>query len=576
MVPQGMKRTYDQSSTDAFPTRPFVHPFLIMHNTVPVRPKGLDDCPEEPQPRKRTRIQSAPGLVQRVVTWVQTWFGFGKPDDSDFPNTVVHSTPENIESSSHHSFATEDQTVPNLPSRRTSPSQEEVHLFPMHDFSIVPAGPHRSLRHHLSTKPSLSPVFHPPALNLTPRLLDAQTQLVTPRLGSTPGKLSLGTLRSPIFGRRVSQLPHHSPASRRTTDLYHGRSPRSITKIMANANPRKRLDELISLYASASSSTRPTNAHTFRPTSSRIIAPLQSALRISSALPTTPHTVFTPAINPEPWAATLRQRIVKAVTQRPTPIKPVTPALERLLAREARIDETISQRQQRAAHDNFPNLPVGAEEKILKALASHSVVEAFNIPIRGNDLQTLQDSRWLNDEIVNFYLNLLVQRSQTSPAYPTLHTFNTFFYSKLQEHGYVKVRRWSRKTDIFAKDLVIIPVHLPGHWTCIVVDMHNKCINYYDSMLGNNEKGFALIRSYLAQEYAAKKGGEFDFTGWQDCTPKDIPQQRNGHDCGVFSCTFAEYASRREPFDFTQDHMSYIRRRMMYEIITQSLLTKIV
>ncbi|KAJ1967516.1 hypothetical protein IWQ62_001811 [Dispira parvispora] len=394
-----------------------------MSSAVPGRPDSRDNRTEEQQPRKRTKTESSPGLVQRVVAWVQAWCGFNQPVDSDSPNPSVNSTPRNIKSNSHENSGTEDQAVPNL--------------------------------------------------------------------------------------------------------------------------------------------------------LSRIIAPLQSALPTSPAVTITSRTGFTPVVTPEPWASTLRQRIVNAVTQRTTVIKPVTPALERLLAREARIDEAVSQLQQQTTRNNFPNLPLGAEEKILQALASHAVVEAFNIPIRGSDLQTLQDGRWLNDEIVNFYLNLLVQRSQTSPAYPTLHTFNTFFYSTLQEYGYAKVRRWSRKTDIFAKDLVLIPVHLPGHWTCVVVDMHSKRINYYDSMLGSNRKGFDVIRSYLAQEYTAKKGGEFDFTGWQDCAPKDIPQQRNGYDCGVFSCTFAEYASRREPFDFTQDHMPYIRRRMMYEIITKSLLTKI-
>lgn len=53
---------------------------------------------------------------------------------------------------------------------------------------------------------------------------------------------------------------------------------------------------------------------------------------------------------------------------------------------------------------------------------------------------------------------------------------------------------------------------------------------------------------------------------------QDIPQQMNGSDCGMFSCKFAEYLSRNASITFTQEHMPYFRRRMVYEIVTQRLM----
>ena len=47
-----------------------------------------------------------------------------------------------------------------------------------------------------------------------------------------------------------------------------------------------------------------------------------------------------------------------------------------------------------------------------------------------------------------------------------------------------------------------------------------------------------------------------------------IPIQENSSDCGVFTCMYMEYLSRDEPFDFTQEQMSFIRRRIIYEICT--------
>ena len=46
----------------------------------------------------------------------------------------------------------------------------------------------------------------------------------------------------------------------------------------------------------------------------------------------------------------------------------------------------------------------------------------------------------------------------------------------------------------------------------------------------------------------------------------------NGSDCGMFACKFAEYLSRDARLTFTQEHMPYFRRRMVYEIVTKKLL----
>lgn len=45
-------------------------------------------------------------------------------------------------------------------------------------------------------------------------------------------------------------------------------------------------------------------------------------------------------------------------------------------------------------------------------------MKAFDIPITRKDLQTLYYGRWLNDEIVNFYFNLIMERSKKLPSFP--------------------------------------------------------------------------------------------------------------------------------------------------------------
>ncbi|KAJ1911708.1 hypothetical protein IWQ60_010016 [Tieghemiomyces parasiticus] len=256
---------------------------------------------------------------------------------------------------------------------------------------------------------------------------------------------------------------------------------------------------------------------------------------------------------------------------RPAPERPAAPAYRVLKAREADLDVELDRRRA-TARNNFPTLPEDALAVISRALKANLVLEMFNIPISGSDLRTLTRGQWLNDEVINFYMNLIVARSKATLALPTVHAFNTFFYAKLDQDGYAKVRRWSKKNDIFAKDLIVIPVHLPGHWTCAVVNFRNRRIEYYDSMLGDNSRAFQVIRDYLTAEHQDKKQTPFDLSGWTDWCPKDIPRQQNGYDCGVFTCIFAEYCSRAEPFDFDQTHMADLRQRMMYEIATGQLL----
>ncbi|XP_071454063.1 uncharacterized protein [Hetaerina americana] len=206
--------------------------------------------------------------------------------------------------------------------------------------------------------------------------------------------------------------------------------------------------------------------------------------------------------------------------------------------------------------------------------------------ITGADIQTLADSNWLNDEVINNYMDMLTQRGQ-SDDYPSVYCFNTFFYPKLNSSGYSSIRRWTKKVDIFQKDMLIVPLHLEIHWALAVVDFRQKTICYYDSMNGRKRNILQALMKYLQDEKSDKKKEKFDSSGWDIKLVHDIPQQRNGYDCGVFACMFAEHLSRGvvsgskgsskcrrtyPPFPFSQDNMPYFRKRMIYEILSGKLL----
>ncbi|XP_029642076.1 sentrin-specific protease 1 [Octopus sinensis] len=204
--------------------------------------------------------------------------------------------------------------------------------------------------------------------------------------------------------------------------------------------------------------------------------------------------------------------------------------------------------------------------------ADDVLVDAFRIQLKRQDMATLSRLNWLNDAVINFYMCMLMERSN-EPGFSKVYAFNTFFYPKLLSSKYEGVRRWTRKVDIFAHKYLIIPIHLEMHWCLAVVNFSQKTICYYDSIGGKNTQCLETIKNYLCEESLDKKIVPFDLNGWTTITVKNIPYQMNGSDCGMFACKYADYITRELPITFTQADMPTFRRLMVYEILKKKLLT---
>ncbi|MCO5588157.1 hypothetical protein L7F22_042112 [Adiantum nelumboides] len=276
--------------------------------------------------------------------------------------------------------------------------------------------------------------------------------------------------------------------------------------------------------------------------------------------------------------------------------------------------------------------------------------------VESHDIQKLLPRQWLNDEVINFYLKMIERRSGIAAQKRidvlqarervqaneytddsqrikdleliaevkkrwngiwNVHVFNTFFFEKLSKQGYAGVRQWTRKVDIFTKDLILLPINIgQAHWVCAAINMRKSRFEYYDSMHSHNRKAFQILSDYVQSEYNDKKKGEFgqlDLSGWKRYFSKESPEQANGFDCGVFASMTIEQLSRRNPWEgplpppldakqivvrsaelaaqkkdseeesdsegeeeeewnFSQQDMPYLRKRMVYEIATTNLL----
>uniref|UniRef100_A0A915BAK9 Ubiquitin-like protease family profile domain-containing protein n=1 Tax=Parascaris univalens TaxID=6257 RepID=A0A915BAK9_PARUN len=198
-------------------------------------------------------------------------------------------------------------------------------------------------------------------------------------------------------------------------------------------------------------------------------------------------------------------------------------SLERQLREESRHDEETSleeelikkltltghvfrNRVRKVIKDEFPELSNEADVLIEHVWDRKLPLdERISAELTRKDLMTLRGLDWLNDEVINFYMDLICERARNDPSLPKVYAFTTFFYPSLLGKGYQSVRRWTRKVDIFEFDILLLPIHLGAHWCLAVIDFPNKRIDYYDSMGGENRQCLSALANYLGEEMVDKK-----------------------------------------------------------------------
>lgn len=186
-----------------------------------------------------------------------------------------------------------------------------------------------------------------------------------------------------------------------------------------------------------------------------------------------------------------------------------------------------------------------------------------------HDLLSLQGSSWLNDSIINYYLEM-----QSQPQHTDIYCFNTFFIPKLASSGYMGVKRWVRNVDLYSRKLIIWPVHVgTSHWCLAVAEMTSKTLWFFDSLYSTGERFLKLLNGFLMQSKMEKHPQAETPLFKLRCHP-NVPKQANGYDCGVFTISFArdiinqkKFPVENVKFSFSQADMSNIRRRITQEII---------
>ncbi|RLN41377.1 putative ubiquitin-like-specific protease 1B [Panicum miliaceum] len=228
----------------------------------------------------------------------------------------------------------------------------------------------------------------------------------------------------------------------------------------------------------------------------------------------------------------------------------------------------LTEEEKNEVHDCFH-----ARGPSSKVLVLH---EWSNIEVSKEKFQCLRPCRWLNDEVINLYLELLKEREKREPKrFLKCHFFNTFFYKKLacgkSGYDYKSVKRWTTHKKLgyglIECDKIFVPVHKDVHWCLAIINMKENTFQYLDSLGGTDHNVLNMLARYIAEEVKDKSNKVIDTSSWHEEIVDGIPLQQNGWDCGMFMLKYIDFHSRGLSLSFSQEHMEYFRERTAKEIL---------
>ena len=113
---------------------------------------------------------------------------------------------------------------------------------------------------------------------------------------------------------------------------------------------------------------------------------------------------------------------------------------------------------------------------------------SHHIVIRVDDYERLEPGQWLNDSLVDLWMQWISRDINCKQS--DVHFFTSHFYSTLVKEGAKGVKSWTarKNINIFEKKLVFIPINKTLHWSlCVIVNPGAIQISDDDACNANNE-----------------------------------------------------------------------------------------
>jgi Ulp1 family protease len=250
--------------------------------------------------------------------------------------------------------------------------------------------------------------------------------------------------------------------------------------------------------------------------------------------------------------------------------------------------------------------------RMFELTGSEEICTLNNIPITFDTFNCLKPNTWLNDQIINFYFELLQKEDEElcriNPERKPSLFLNSFFIQKLLgiDHNvfsYNQVMRWFVTTckerfgedgfTVFDFEKIFVPVNISNtHWTLLVLYRDLREIKYFDSGLGikfrptwNPDLYLKALLKWYSLEARYKLEGEdngpvkFRMVDWKLTAVTNGLLQPNGSDCGAYVLIHARLILHNLPVCYLKTlHASCTTASVFSELlrnkIAQSILDK--
>lgn len=226
---------------------------------------------------------------------------------------------------------------------------------------------------------------------------------------------------------------------------------------------------------------------------------------------------------------------------------------------------------------NFPL--VIATEIATEEVSQQSFLRCLPVPPSMMHTATYKKNG-LNDEVINAFVVILNKKTTDS------YMWSTRFYQKLyenDEYQYKRVRRWTKKIEIFSYHNILVPINVnENHWILVLIDTKTKALIYFDSFQTEKNKNDVQrtaqtvcnnLKRWLKDLHIHEKKS-FPIAHWPCIIYKNTPQQDNFIDCGLFMVRIAQMIMLEKKIDVTPLEMPYFRVRLMQELHDNAESTK--
>ena len=191
---------------------------------------------------------------------------------------------------------------------------------------------------------------------------------------------------------------------------------------------------------------------------------------------------------------------------------------------------------------------------------------------------SMKNPGWLNDNIIDAYLLLLVKASSKMGL--RIHTFGGFFFSRLRKavmdeknKNIIIILKTQGTVDFEAYDYLLMPINSNNHWTAVCVDIWNKQVYYYDPMQKGtkNKTAIKLFKRLSKFFYKYRKTCHIlletkRFIDYLVVWEEIFSSQDDTCSCGMFLPMNTSYHLGLLTFNPRVDSISSIRNAMAKEL----------